>query len=270
MKRIIAILIAVILLIAFTLPCCAEAVFETAWDLAQLWAPSNYPDYVCGVWSTDGSARNLTIAVLDTDEGNRGKQEILDLIEDDSTVTFTYGEYSRNYLTDVQGELSALFKTNEEHGLNGTALLEDTGKINLLILKDYEGNKKTEAMLKDLTSQYGDIFIVSYCDGFVEENLAVTPPVTTPITDSTTDRKIHPSVTTIALLLILIFSVAFMVVRKRKTAVMQNITGETATCSPPTETDIENAIKNANVEFPKALDETIMDKIETQINRSAE
>ena len=263
MKKILTALTIIVLLITFTLSCCAEAVFETAWDLNQVWAPTNYPDYVCGVWSTDGSMKNLTIAVLDTEEGNRGKQEILDLIEDDSTVTFTYGEYSRNYLTGIQDELLELFKTNEEHGLISTALNEYENKIALGILKEYKDNEKTEQLLSDITAQYGDIFTVTYCDEPVEDTLLVTSPVTAPITDSMVDEK-SPSITTIILMMILISSVAFMLIRKRRKAVMQTTARENVTVTQLSKKEVERAIKNSDIDYPQTLDKKILDEIENK------
>ena len=259
MKRIITALTTFLLLITLTLPCCAEAVFETAWDLNQVWAPSNYPDYVCGVWSNDGSTSSITIAVLNTDEGNRGKEEILELIEDDSSVTFTYGEYSRNYLTDVQDELLKLFKTKEEHGLISTALDEYESRITLGILKEYKDNEKTEQMLSDITNQYGDIFTVTYCDEPLEDTLLVTSPVTTPITDS----KSQPNMATIVLVLILIFSVSFLIIRKRRKTIMQTNAGENITHTPLTEKEIKHTIKSSEIDYPQTLDKQILDEIES-------
>lgn len=263
MKKLLTALTTIMLLITFTLPCCAEAVFETAWDLNQVWAPSNYPDYVCGVWSNDGGTYDITIAVLNTDEGNRGKEEILELIEDDASVTFTYGEYSRNYLTDVQDELLELFKTKEEHGLISTALDEYESRIALGILKEYKGNKKTEELIADLTTQYGDIFTVTYCDEPVLDTLLVTPPITTPITDNMIDNKKPQNITTIVLVLILITSIAFMVIRKKRQAIVQTNAGKNIEVTQFSEKEIEHAIKNSDIDYPQTLDKRILDEIES-------
>lgn len=263
MKKLLIALTTIMLFITFTLPCYAEAVFETAWDLNQVWAPSNYPDYVCGVWSNDGGTYDITIAVLNTDEGNRGKEEILELIEDDASVTFTYGEYSRNYLTDVQDDLMELYKTNDEHGLISTALNEYESRIALGILKEYKGNKKTEELIADLTTQYGDIFTITYCDEPVEDTLLVTSPITTPITDNALGNTKSQNITTIVLVLILISSIAFMVIRKKRKTVMQTNTGENITFTPLTEKEIEHAIKNSDIDYPQTLDKRILDEIES-------
>lgn len=79
--------------------------FETALDLYNYWNENGFPDYVCGVWTKDGNIQKLTISVLDNEEGERGRQEILLKINDDSTVAFEYGEYSLNELIKIQEEL---------------------------------------------------------------------------------------------------------------------------------------------------------------------
>lgn len=66
----------------------------------------NYPDYVCGVWTETGDMSELVIAVTEDEKGEAGKEEILSLIEDDSTVKFVYQKYSYNELRDLQEEMS--------------------------------------------------------------------------------------------------------------------------------------------------------------------
>lgn len=258
MKRISTVIIAVFLLLSFTLPCCAQVKYDTAYDLFQVWSgPQAFPDYVCGVWCTDGNTSNLTIAVLKNDEGEKGKEEILELIEDDSSVTFTYGQYSRNYLTGVQKEVDKHFKNHEEHGLIGTALLEKEGKIVLFILKEYEGNEKTDKLLSDLTSQYGDIFNVTYGDAFIEETMELIAPI-----ENRNLQTNHPSLSTIVLVLILISSIAFMVVRKKRAKAMRTTGGEIVTSTTLTDEELENEIRNSTTPYPQTLDEKISKKID--------
>ncbi len=258
MKKILALIITTILLSVFTFSCYAEITFDTAYDLIQMWARSDsYPDYVCGVWSNDGSHSSITISVLDTENGNRGKEEILGLIEDDSSVTFTYGEYSRNYLTDVQDELMKLFKTKEEHGLISTALDEYNSRISLGILKEYNGNEKTEQMLADITTEYGDIFTVSYCDEPIED-LLITAPIgeTVPV-----QTKPH-YLSTILLILLLLSCVAFMVIRKRRVYILKTNNSENLSTSTPfSDKQVADIVKTSSVDYPCELDSKIMDAI---------
>ena len=48
---------------------------KTMNDLFQYWELNGYPEYVCGVWSTDGSEQNLTVGIL---ENTEGQKEILE------------------------------------------------------------------------------------------------------------------------------------------------------------------------------------------------
>ena len=263
MKRIMSTFIVLILLLTTTITCCAQEKFHTAYDLFQVWSgPQAFPDYVCGVWSTDGSMNNITISVLKNDVGEKGKEEILELIEDDSSVTFTYGQYSRNYLTDVQKEVDKHFKNHEEHGLIGTALLEKEGKIGLHILKEYKDNKKTEELLTDLTSQYGDIFTLTYGDAFIEQDISITTnELIAPIENSNLQTN-RPSLSTIILVLILISSIAFMVVRKKRAKAMRTNSGEIVTSTAFTEKQVEQEIENASIHYPQTLDTKISEKID--------
>lgn len=260
MKRITVLIISILLIFSLCLCCNAEAVFETAGELYQSWAKAdNYPDYVCGVWSTNGSEDYLTIAVLDTEEGEQGKAEILDLVKDDSTVTFAYGEYSRNYLTQTQNEVTKLFKTSKDHGIVASALLDKENRVELTVIDEYEYNKKSKEMLSNLKSQYGDVFIINYAkEPIFSEDLAYT---------SSTDISIHeerksPDYSTIVLLLILVFSVAFMIVRKRRQALLKTSTGETITSTKLSQNEIETLIKDSDITYPRELDQKISDEID--------
>lgn len=89
----------------------AEPRFETAEELYNSWvSKNNYPSYVCSVVS-DGLG-NLTIGVTDNEDGRAGADEILDLIEDDSTVSFIYQKYTYNELKEAQEEIFAILDTN--------------------------------------------------------------------------------------------------------------------------------------------------------------
>ncbi len=258
MKKIITLFISAVLIFSLCFCCNAESVFETAGELYQSWAGvDNYPDYVCGVWSTNGGADYLTIAVLDTKEGENGKAEILELVENDSTVTFAYGEYSRDYLTQTLNEVTQLFKTKDEHGIVGAALLDRENRIELTIIDEYEDNIKSKETLDNLKSQYGDVFIINYAKEpiFSEEFV------------SSTDISIHeekqtPDFTTLVLLMILVFSVAFMVVRKRRQALLKTTTGEVIASTKLSEKEIETLIKNSDITYPDDLDKKITDAID--------
>lgn len=156
MKRLCCILVAALL-------CCGFAgaktgQFATAHDLFDHWymerpdpKQSPYPDYVCGVWSTDGSMENLTIAVTDDAAGEAGKAEILALIEDDSTVTFTTAAYSHAELFAIQWELAE--RMGEETGMFGIGVYEMENQVHVDIDMDHPG---AQTFMEECFALYGD------------------------------------------------------------------------------------------------------------------
>ena len=74
MKKTIIFLIAILLLQTLPIGFSAEeAQYETVFDLLQLWGENGYPDYVCGIWSNDGSIYNLSVGIVEGEDGEKGK-----------------------------------------------------------------------------------------------------------------------------------------------------------------------------------------------------
>ncbi|NLJ40038.1 MAG: hypothetical protein GX352_00250 [Clostridiales bacterium] len=132
--------------------------FQTADDLFQYWhgnhidsETSPYPPYICGVYSTDGTGKNLTFAVTKDEAGEAGKAEILGLVTDKSTVSFTYQSYSYAELMEVQLELTPYL--GGEAGVNGLGIDD---RKNALIVGIEEGNKKAKDFMRSSFEKYGD------------------------------------------------------------------------------------------------------------------
>ena len=67
-------MISMLLIFSFTINvCAAEAQYSTAGDLYEAWY-DDLPDYVCGVWSTEGGTINLTFGIQNNASGNAGKR----------------------------------------------------------------------------------------------------------------------------------------------------------------------------------------------------
>ena len=88
-----------ILVMCFLITCiCAvmvsaedNGIYENAGQLYEAWMhQGGVPDYISGVWSTDGGYVNLTFGVVKGEAGQKGQQEILALVKDDSTVTIVF------------------------------------------------------------------------------------------------------------------------------------------------------------------------------------
>lgn len=168
MKRLCSLFICLILLLGcciHTLSAQADRSFKDSNELFQFWAENRYPDYVCGVYSTDGSLKNLCVIVLNNEEGERGKQEILESISDKKSVSFEYGRYSYNELRAVQAEVDLLFE--KEIGIVSTAVDE---KENLLIIgADLENaTQELNSVMDSLKSKYGEMIRFEQNSGVID------------------------------------------------------------------------------------------------------
>ena len=60
-------------------------IYEDAGALYEAWVSGNcVPDYITAIISTDGGTDNLTFGLVEGKDGERGRQEILDLVRDDA------------------------------------------------------------------------------------------------------------------------------------------------------------------------------------------
>ena len=118
-----------------------DGYFATSEDLFQYWAspyPTQYPDYVGGIWTDNGTSYPLTIALTDDAAGKTGKKEILRLIADDNSVKFTTVKYSRNLLERAMNEITPYFE--QDLGLVGLGVYDMENHVELEIHKDYKNN----------------------------------------------------------------------------------------------------------------------------------
>ena len=254
-KLFVLLIISVLLLGSFSNFVSAEtAKYATAGDLYQAWE-GICPDYVCGVWSTDGGINNLTFGVQNNEEGNAGKQEILELIENDSSVTFVYQEFSRNYLLQIQKEIDNEYM-GKENGLVWTGLYDMDNCIKFGVKEEKKDDPKTQKMVEEILNKYGNAVGVEYTDGiflFVEDNLPVYNNLH--IYDSK-EKDTQPFlILGIGLAVILMIGVFFVVVKRKNMMVLQTNIGTTASVSHK---KVEDMIKESDCSFPSDLDKRIM------------
>ena len=112
-----------------------EAKFANAAELVQSWdegsvpeadayyAAAGFPDYVCGVWTNSGEADHLVIRVLPGEIGEKGKAEILSLIEDDDSVSFVTQQIPYEKLMDIMNDLTGQMK--QIPGFYACGILDD-------------------------------------------------------------------------------------------------------------------------------------------------
>ena len=112
MRRIPILFFALLLVFSLSLSVYAaeSSTYPTAGDLWEHWCKTEtIPDFITGIWSTDGGRENLTFGIVPGQEGKAGKNWILSMIMDDSTVTFVTQTYSRNYLWAIMEDVNTYF-----------------------------------------------------------------------------------------------------------------------------------------------------------------
>lgn len=266
MKKFVSVLMVLILMCAFTFNVSAEQ-FEKMKDLNNYWDSNDaYPDWFCGIWTETGSLDNLIVAVLDTEEGNNGKLEILDLIEDDLSVSFTYGEYSRNYLINIQHSLF----TDEmrELGLSYSAFLDDKSRLEIGILKSFKDNPETMNKLEELKEEYGDIFIVKYTEGVaLEESLIYTadiPSIANTIITVAESKPDYIVYVAVFVSVLLSLTCLIFVLKYQRKLMLVTATGETVDAYVKLTTkEVERLIESAEADLPSDLEEKVMKKIDS-------
>lgn len=127
--------------------------YATMGDLYQAWGGyAGYPDYICGVWSTDGGMSNMTVAVTKDEAGERGKEKILSLLENPNSVTFTYQSYSYQELQEVNEAIVERMIAGDQ-SIVACGIYEMENKVHVSVLETAEDAEKTA---QKLVKTYGD------------------------------------------------------------------------------------------------------------------
>ncbi len=219
------------------------AQFENAGALFQHWmanagnGQSPYPAYVCGVWSTDGTEKNLTIAVTKDEAGEAGKAEILAAIADKSTVTFTLQEHM-----------------GEETGVYGMGVYESE---NCVMISINEENPNAEAFMQECFQRYGDRVRFEAGSGayVMVEDVGITLP------GMGADRGLAASPWLWAAFAGILLLAALLMLRQRKLAATHAGAGTAALRSNAriTRREAEAAVREAELTPPPALDAAILE-----------
>ena len=183
MKRIFLLAMSLILLCSFPVGAAAEeaGIYENAGALYEAWVSGDcVPDYITAVISTDGGTDNLTFGLVEGDAGERGRQEILDLVRDDDSITIMYQTYSRNELYRIQDEIVNEYFA-QDLGLVTAGVYEGANKIILEVKMDYAENPDTLQMIRDVTDRYGDRVSFSFTDSEIVALVGTQTTVTNPM-----------------------------------------------------------------------------------------
>ncbi|MBQ8171573.1 MAG: hypothetical protein IJZ95_06265 [Oscillospiraceae bacterium] len=157
MRKIMILVAAAIMIVVLSISAVAETSYpyKDAYELFSAWDRHGYPDYITGVWSTNGGREHLTFGIVESCDTDAVKDEILYLVEDVSTVTFTEQKYSYNYLCSIQEELELTWGFSDEIAMLslGVDVWENCVEVGI----DFEAiNPATEEFMKDCTERYGD------------------------------------------------------------------------------------------------------------------
>jgi len=249
----------------------SENAFRTAGDLLQFWMgrksfpESAYPDYVTGVWSTDGGIDNLTIGVTKDEAGEAGKEEILSWIEDDSSVTFAYQSYPHRELMKIQGNLVS--SLNDETGAYAIGVDEMENRVHIDIDITAPG---AAAFMEECFAAYGDRIEFEEGEGIsiTTETIGAIDPggaLTTGLMHETGYEKpnLLPLVFFVSLLLLAAGGWMFLKNRRGRAAVTAE--GDTVSAAPITDAAIKAALRESGDTPPPSLDEKILAAAEKEI-----
>lgn len=238
--------------------------YETAGDLYEAWMQSGgVPDYVSGIWSTDGGCENLTIGIVDDENKEQAVREILELVKDDSTVTIVYQTRSRNYLYGIMEDINTYFE--KDLGLVSAGTDEYENRVDIKILEQRKDDPATQAMMDELRGKYGDAVSFSYAAAYAELTIELEPVEQT---QGQVLMAINPESPTgsmpgfvILCLAMLMCAAAAMVFRKKYRA-MQTAEGTFAAGQAPVTTgEVEERIRQSASRVPPSLDARVMDSI---------
>lgn len=253
MKKIITFVFTIFLICSCSVAVSAEeAKYNTAGDLYEAWC-DNLPDYICGVWSTDGGTNNLTFGIQNNALGNAGKQEMLELVKNDSTLTFVYQEYSRNYLLQIQREIDNNY-LSKDIGLISTALDDRNNCIVLGILEERENDAETQTMINEITGKYGKAISFIY-DDYVYMTTG----------QNELFNAQHFLFFTITLVIIMFVGIHFALQKKRM-LLLQTTSGDAVSVpSAPSKKEVEEMVRKTNYDIPSDLEHKIMSEINKKV-----
>lgn len=268
MKKILIMLLSLMLLLSVPFFALADNVYpadnlkRTPYELFSFWEENGYPDYVCGVWSTDGSCDNLTFGITDgyDEAGNKGKDIILLNVSDASKVTFVYQKYSKKYLLSIMDEMNVIMERDAlSTGIYFAGIYDDKNYVKIGIKKEMQNNAETVALVESLLKKYNDAILIEYTD----ENIIYLNTLL-PIknnSETSLNNKVFLIFFFVLLATILMLFTALMVYKKRiKKLSLSN--GDEKETSFLSRTDVKKIIKESTFSPPDSIKSDIINKIE--------
>lgn len=241
-----------------------QTTYPTLFDLFQVWCNEGYPDYVTGVWSNDGSSYNLTVGVTGDAAGEAGKKEILNLIEDDTSVTFAPQTYTHDYLIQIQEELLPYFE--QDLGLVASGVYDRENYVGVEILTAKSNEEATLDFIAELKEKYGEAISVSYTENYVtltdELQTNTTTVLMEPLSPSATGTPFSPLLTAGLILIPLLVCGVYFALRRRFLPVLQTNAGGTVSQSGKLSVkEVEEIVKDSSLTISREVDERVMEAI---------
>ena len=227
--------------------------YATIGDLYQAWGGyEGYPDYVCGMWSADGGMTSMTVAVTDDEAGESGRQEILSLLADPNTVTFTTQKYSYRELQKVMDAITA--QMDGDSPIVACGVYEMENAVHVTVNKNHQAAEETIARL---TAQYGDLVVVE-----AGEMIFSVLHCDTPFEQVAVDLTAKPTIGNYLplILLLTVLALAALTVAFKRPARVTN-TGKVITEGKPTRAQVEAALSEHSETPPDRVEEQLKKKL---------
>ncbi len=257
MKKICVFMVCFILMWCVSVPVFASDEYANADELYQAWC-DDLPDYITGVWSTDGSYYNLTFGIREDADVKAVKEEILTLVKDDTTVSFAVQKYSYKELKKINDELLAYFPSPENDVDYGLISMGVYVKENLIRIEILEAKKKdpvTVSFVEEISEKYGDAVSIIYGENYVE----LTTGTGLAISDSSSFAMWISIVTAVVLFLTAILA---YVKKKQSVMVAETVCGAEVTESRPISArEAEAMVRDSDMAVPDTLEQKIIQEI---------
>lgn len=235
----------------------ASGEYRDAGDLFQAWH-DNMPDYISGVWSTDGSEKNLTFGIKESADVDAVQTEILSLVQNDSTVSFSVQKYSRNELMNIQEDIIQNYMGQEsgnEYYIISTAVYEMENVVEISILEEKKDDPFIVSFVEEINGAYGDAIRITYGDKIFLDVKKITGDVV-----SLFQFKLFGI---FALVAVIFFGVVLYLKKKQSPNALITSDGKTVAASERlTSKEVEMIVRNSAVEVPESLEEKIMKRID--------
>ena len=254
MKRFLAIFLSLTCLAAFCCPafgaeaCTVPPVdgggnYATMGDLYQGWGGYvGYPDYVCGVWSTDGGMASMTVAVTDDAAGEKGKKEILSMLANPETVIFTTQKYSYRELQQVMDEI--VTRMGGDSPIAACGIYEKDNNVHVTI---NEGHEQAQEIALELSQRYTDRVEVELGDLVIRTTLEEL-------------GKENPAAHLLLFALLMMAVLTGLLLVKKLPARVTN-TGKVVTGDRPTKNQVEAAVRESRETPPDRVEDRIREQL---------